>query len=188
MVLVHGLGARLGSVAPRLGVMPTSCPHHARRARVARWPMAAGAHSSCRAHRDLTRAPARLLPMREPHDGVIVGAGQAGLATSHVLAHRGVPHGVLEKVRVGQAWRGRRASFCPVTPNWTMRLPERPHDGEDPRAFCSRVEIVGFPERYAHASRTPPREGVKAPWRPRSPVGALRRGGGPPRPLPRRRA
>ena len=97
--------------------------------------------------------------MSDPHV-VIVGAGQAGLATSHELAKHGIPHVVLEKGRVGQTWRGRWESFCLVTPNWSMRLPDQPYDGEDPDAFDPRADIVGFLERYADGSDTPLREGV----------------------------
>lgn len=98
--------------------------------------------------------------MGDPHTVVIVGAGQAGLATSHVLSEHGVPHVVLERGQVGQAWRDRWESFCLVTPNWSMRLSDQRYDGEDPDAFAPRDEIVGFLERYAMSNSTPLREGV----------------------------
>jgi putative flavoprotein involved in K+ transport len=98
--------------------------------------------------------------MSDPFDVVIVGAGQAGLATSHELAKHGISHVVLERGRVGQTWRGRWESFCLVTPNWSMQLPDQPYDGEDPDAFDPRADIVGFLERYAVRSDTPLREGV----------------------------
>ena len=98
--------------------------------------------------------------MSDPFDVVIVGAGQAGLATSHELAKHGISHVVLERGRVGQTWRGRWESFCLVTPNWSMQLPDQPYDGEDPDAFDLRADIVGFLERYAVRSDTPLREGV----------------------------
>jgi len=48
----------------------------------------------------------------------IVGAGQAGLATSWYLKQAGVEHVVLEAGRVAETWRSRRwDSFCLVTPN-----------------------------------------------------------------------
>jgi len=103
---------------------------------------------------------------------VVVGGGQAGLATSHELDRHGVSHVVLERGRVGQSWRGRWESFCLVTPNWSMRLPGQPYDGADPDAFDARDDIVGFLERYARRNDAPVREGVE--------VHALRRaeGGG----------
>ncbi len=48
-----------------------------------------------------------------------------------------------------------------MTPNWSMQLPDQPYDGEDPDAFDSRADIVGFLERYAVHSGTPLREGVE---------------------------
>jgi len=55
---------------------------------------------------------------------IVVGAGQAGIATSHELAARGVDHLVLEAGRIGQTWRTRRwDSFRLVTPNWMNVLP-----------------------------------------------------------------
>jgi glycine/D-amino acid oxidase-like deaminating enzyme len=98
--------------------------------------------------------------MSDTHDLVIVGAGQAGLAISRELARRGLEHIVLERGRVGETWRGRWDSFCLVTPNWSMQLPDQPYDGEDPVAFDSRDEIVGFLERYAARFEVPVHEGV----------------------------
>ena len=96
----------------------------------------------------------------ERHDLVVVGAGQAGLAMSRELSRCGLEHLVLERGRVGETWRGRWESFCLVTPNWTMELPDQPYDGEDPDAFDLRDEIVGFMERYAATFDVPVREGV----------------------------
>jgi putative flavoprotein involved in K+ transport len=54
----------------------------------------------------------------------IIGAGQAGLATSWYLTQAGVEHVVLEAGRVAETWRARRwDSFCLVTPNWGVDLP-----------------------------------------------------------------
>ena len=93
-------------------------------------------------------------------DVVVVGAGQAGLAMSRELARRDLDHVVLERGRVGQTWRGRWNSFCLVTPNWSMQLPDQPYDGEDPNAFDERDKIVGFLERYAAGFEVPVQEGV----------------------------
>ena len=89
---------------------------------------------------------------------VVVGAGQAGLATSHELARAGVEHVVLERGRIAETWRGRWDTFCLVTPNWTVQLPGGTYDGDDPDGFMSRDEIVAFFERYA--AEAPVRTGV----------------------------
>ena len=90
----------------------------------------------------------------------VVGAGQAGLATSHELTRAGVDHVVLERARVGETWRGRWDSFCLVTPNWMIRLPGGQYDGSDPDGFMPRDEIVAYLERYAASFEAPVREGV----------------------------
>ena len=91
---------------------------------------------------------------------IVVGAGQAGLATSSELTKAGVEHVVLERGRIGQTWRGRWDSFCLVTPNWSVQLPDGHYDGPDPDGFMPRDEIVGYLERYAADVRAPVRENV----------------------------
>ena len=97
-----------------------------------------------RRHR-LTPARARIARMSEAIDVVVIGGGQAGLATSYELTQAGVEHVVLERGRVGQTWRGRWDSFCLVTPNWTVQLPGHGYDGDDPDGYMPRDEIVGVP-------------------------------------------
>ena len=44
----------------------------------------------------------------EHHDTIVIGAGQAGLATGYHLARRGVDFVILEShERVGDVWRNR---------------------------------------------------------------------------------
>jgi len=93
-------------------------------------------------------------------DVLVVGGGSAGLSVSRELTTRGIEHVVLERGRIGQAWRDRWDSFCLVTPNWTVRLPGGDYAGADPDGFMPRDEIVAHLERYAAASGTPIREGV----------------------------
>jgi pyridine nucleotide-disulfide oxidoreductase len=90
----------------------------------------------------------------------VVGAGQAGLATSSELRRHGVEHVVLERGRVGETWRERWDSFCLVTPNWSVQLPRGHYAGTDPDGFMLRDEIVGFLEKYAAGFEAPVREGV----------------------------
>lgn len=91
----------------------------------------------------------------------VVGGGQAGLAVSCELTREGVEHLVLERGRVGQTWRDRWDSFCLVTPNWSVRLPDGHYAGPDPDGFMPRDEIVAFMERYASSFGAPLREGVE---------------------------
>jgi putative flavoprotein involved in K+ transport len=98
--------------------------------------------------------------MTERLGAVVVGAGPAGLAMSCELSRRAVEHVVLERARVAQTWRGRWDSFCLVTPNWTLQLPDFPYDGDDPDGFMPRDEVVAYLERYAEAIGAPVREGV----------------------------
>ena len=46
--------------------------------------------------------------MRERHDTVVLGGGQAGLAMSAVLQRRGREHVVVERRQVGERWRTER--------------------------------------------------------------------------------
>ncbi|MES1931470.1 FAD dependent oxidoreductase [Salinisphaera shabanensis T35B1] len=92
---------------------------------------------------------------------VVIGGGQAGLSASYWLQQAGIEHIVLEKNRVGHAWRDRRwDSFCLVTPNWQCRLPGFGYDGDDPDGFMPKDEIVAYLERYADFVDPPLREGV----------------------------
>ncbi len=93
-------------------------------------------------------------------DVVIVGAGQAGLSVSHELAVAGIEHVVLERGRVGEAWRGRWDSFCLVIPNWTVQLPGGRYRGDDPDGFMAKKEIVSHLVAYAQSFPAPVREGV----------------------------
>ena len=112
--------------------------------------------------------------MPEPSTVVVVGAGQAGLAVSHELERASVNHVVLERGRVGQAWRDRWESFCLVTPNWTIRLPGAEYEGDDPDGFLARDEVVDHLGRYAGRLRAPLHEGVEVRSLAREPRGGFR--------------
>jgi putative flavoprotein involved in K+ transport len=97
----------------------------------------------------------------EQIETVIIGGGQAGLATSYWLKQYGREHVVLEKSgRPGHAWRQRWDSFTLVTPNWMFRLPGAEYDGADPGGFMPRDEIVATFERYAAGNALPVSFGV----------------------------
>ena len=118
--------------------------------------------------------------MSEAIDVVVIGGGQAGLATSHELTRAGVEHVVLERGRVGQTWRGRWDSFCLVMPNWTRAAARARLRRRRPDGYMTRDEIVAFLERYAAGFAAPVREGVEVAALEQSPGGGfvLRRPGG----------
>lgn len=92
---------------------------------------------------------------------VVIGGGQAGLATSHELTARGVEHVVLEAGRIGETWRTRRwRSFRIVSPNHFTHLPGFPYGG-DPDAFAATDDLVAYLERYAASFGAPMRFGVR---------------------------
>lgn len=110
----------------------------------------------------------------EEIDVVVVGAGQAGLATSHELTARGVPHVVLEQAEaVGSSWAGRWDSFCLVTPNHTIRLPGGQYQGDDPHGFLGRDEIVAHLGDYAARIATPVRTRTRVASLSGAPDGSL---------------
>jgi putative flavoprotein involved in K+ transport len=92
-------------------------------------------------------------------ESVIIGGGQAGLATSYYLTQQGREHVVLEQAsQAGNSWRtGRWDSFTLVTPNWSVRMPGAEYDGPDPDGFMPRDEVVAYFERYAERFQLPVR-------------------------------
>jgi putative flavoprotein involved in K+ transport len=95
----------------------------------------------------------------ESIETVIIGAGQAGLATSYHLSQIGREHLVLERApRIASTWRNERwDSFTLVTPNWSLRLPGADYDGPDPDGFMPRNEVVTYLDQYVERFRLPVR-------------------------------
>lgn len=93
----------------------------------------------------------------EQLDTVIIGAGQAGLATSYFLTQAGHEHVVLERAaQAASVWRNDRwDSFTTVTPNWVFRMPGAEYDGPEPEGFLPREEIVAHFDRYIERFRLP---------------------------------
>ncbi len=89
-------------------------------------------------------------------DTLIIGAGHAGLAVSHCLAERRVPHVILDRGCVGQRWRTARwDSFRLLTPNWLSRLPGWAYDAGDPDGFMTAAEFAGYLDAYARSFEAP---------------------------------
>src|SRR5215218_3696579 len=101
--------------------------------------------------------------MNEPveyTETVVIGAGQAGLATSYELMQRGLDHVVLERGRAGEAWRNRWDSLCMILPNWYSNLPGYPYQGDDPDGFQTRDQWVANLDHYVASYGLPVREDV----------------------------
>ena len=96
------------------------------------------------------------------YPAIIVGGGQAGLAASYLLKLRRIDHLVLERNRVGHAWRDQRwDTFCLVTPNWQCQLPGHRYAGSDPEGFMAKDQIIRYLEQYAESFDPPLLEGVE---------------------------
>jgi len=94
-------------------------------------------------------------------EAVVIGGGQAGLATSRCLAQSGVDHVVLERGRVAERWRSERwDSLRLLTPNWQSRLPGFRYDGPDPDGYMSGHEVVDYLDRYAASFPAPVEDGT----------------------------
>ena len=86
----------------------------------------------------------------ESIETIIIGGGQAGLATSYHLKKLGREHLVFDAAeKPAHAWRDDRwDSFTLVTPNWTIQLPGAEYDGDDPDGYLPKEEIIAYFERY----------------------------------------
>ena len=93
-------------------------------------------------------------------DGLVIGAGQAGLGVSRELVRRGVEHVVLEQGRIGETWRSQRwDAFALNSPAWMNRLPGDAAPAR-PDEFPSAPQFAVGLERYAFSHRLPVRQGV----------------------------
>lgn len=95
----------------------------------------------------------------EKIETIIVGGGQAGLATSYHLKQLGREHVIFEAAdKPAHAWRNDRwDSFTFVTPNWTIQLPGAHYDGADPDGFLPKDEVVAYFEQYVEKFNLPVR-------------------------------
>ena len=95
----------------------------------------------------------------EKIETIIVGGGQAGLATSYHLKQLEREHIVFDAAeKPAHAWRNDRwDSFTFVTPNWTILLPGAHYDGNDPDGFLPKTEIIAYFEKYLEKFNLPVR-------------------------------
>jgi putative flavoprotein involved in K+ transport len=92
---------------------------------------------------------------------VVIGGGQAGLATGYHLAKRGLPFVILDaNERVGDSWRKRWDSLRVFTPARYDSLPGWPFPAPS-RSFPTKDEIADYLEEYAARFELPVRNGVR---------------------------
>lgn len=95
-------------------------------------------------------------------DTLIVGAGQAGIAMSEHLTRQQVPHLVLEKNRVAEAWRTRRwDSLVANGPAWHDRFPGMEFPNAHPDSFVKKDSVADYFEAYVEKFEVPVRTGVE---------------------------
>lgn len=100
--------------------------------------------------------------MHETVHTLVIGGGQAGVATSAHLQKQGVPHLVLERDRIAERWRTWRwDSLVANGPAWHDRFPEAEFDGVDPDAFAGKEAVADYFARFARDRNLPIREGVE---------------------------
>ncbi|WP_312241761.1 NAD(P)/FAD-dependent oxidoreductase [Pantoea sp.] len=93
-------------------------------------------------------------------DTLVVGAGQAGIAMSEHLSALNIPHLVVEKNRIAEAWRsGRWDSLVANGPAWHDRFPGMRFDA-DPDSFIPKEGVADYFARYAEKFNAPVRTGV----------------------------
>lgn len=99
--------------------------------------------------------------MENSFQTIVIGGGQAGLATGYFLAQRGDHFIVLdENKRPGEAWRRRWDSLRLFTPGKYNGLPGKPFPGHD-FYFPTKDEVAGYLEEYAGEFHLPVRQSVR---------------------------
>ena len=82
-------------------------------------------------------------------DILVIGAGQAGLATAYHLKQASLSFHLIDgNARVGDSWRKRYDSLTLFTPRSLSELPGLTLEG-DPNGYASRAEFADYLERYA---------------------------------------
>lgn len=95
-------------------------------------------------------------------DTLVIGAGQAGIATSEHLCHHRIPHLVLERARIAERWRSERwDSLVANGPAWHDRFPGLAFDDLDPDGFAPKERVADYFESYARMLNAPIRTGVE---------------------------
>lgn len=100
--------------------------------------------------------------MTETTHTLVIGGGQAGVATSAHLQKQGLPHLVLERDRIAERWRSWRwDSLVANGPAWHDRFPDAEFDDLDPEAFAGKDAVADYFVRFAGDRNLPVRTGVE---------------------------
>jgi len=98
----------------------------------------------------------------EEIDTLVIGAGQSGIAMSEHLTQMKVPHIVLERNQVADAWRNQRwDSLVANGPAWHDRFPNLEFDDVGPDVFPPKNRMAQYFEDYAKMIAAPIRTGVE---------------------------
>jgi putative flavoprotein involved in K+ transport len=98
----------------------------------------------------------------ESVDVVVVGAGQAGIATSEHLRRHGIEHVVLERGRIAERWRSQRwDSLVTNGPVWHDRFPNLEFTGLGPDEFATKERVADYFVEYVDLIDAPVRTGVE---------------------------
>lgn len=85
----------------------------------------------------------------EIFDVIIIGAGQAGLATSYYLKQHKITHVVIEQDCIGSSWKKQRwESFKMNTPNWMNMLPGMDIALHKMDYFMTKYEFLAYLKSY----------------------------------------
>src|SRR5262245_1301463 len=99
--------------------------------------------------------------MSDPYDAIVIGAGQAGLATGYHLKGAGLRFALLEAGRQpGGSWPRYYDSLTLFSPARYSGLPGWPFPG-DPDRYPRRDEVVAYLRDYARRFELPVIAGAK---------------------------
>jgi len=113
--------------------------------------------------------------MPEKIHTLVIGGGQAGVATSAHLAQHGVAHVVLERARIAERWRSERwDSLVANGPAWHDRFPDMTFDDIAPDSFAGKDRVADYFEAFAAKINAPIRCGVEVTALHRTPTGTFR--------------
>jgi putative flavoprotein involved in K+ transport len=101
------------------------------------------------------------MPATEHFDTIVIGGGQAGLATGYYLKQQGRNFVILDaNARTGDAWRNRWDSLRLFTPARFDGLAGMPFPAQD-YSLPTKDEMAGYLDAYAQHFQLPVRTGVK---------------------------